>query len=270
MYRSLGIESKGGLLAVEVLGNICYICNGLISLNLERSVINMVMTCINHINVKLVKERKKNVSHNDCVGLVDVLALGVSRSVHKNEFPVCVGLAHIVNKPVSLRLSHRIHIVGVENGEMSVAVVKGIVNAVHPVCVRLGVRIAEIEHRVENVDVQLVGDVSVVVACNGSDRGVHICKSKVVEIPVPLVVGVVIYEVAEIDNKFGVRESSKRTLQGLSRLSKVFIAACLNVGNGDEREFAVAVIGSECAVFAPKLERLVAYPVCIGGARLKV
>ena len=53
-------------------------------------------------------------------------------------------------------------------------------------------------------------------------------------------------------------------------MSKVFVAACLNVCNGDEREFAVAVIGSECAVLAPKVKRLVAYTVCIGCARLKV
>ena len=108
------------------------------------------------------------------------------------------------------------------------------------------------------------------VAGNGSDRGVHICKSKVVEVPVPLVVGVVVYEVSEIDNKFRVRKSVECALQRLGGMSKVFVAACLNIGNGDEREFAVAVIGSECAVFTPKIERLVTDTVCIGCARLKV
>ena len=66
--------------------------------------------------------------------------------MHENDFPVRIGLAHVINKPVSLRLCHRIHVVRVNNSKMSVAVIERIVNSVDPVRVGLGVRVTKVKH----------------------------------------------------------------------------------------------------------------------------
>ena len=108
------------------------------------------------------------------------------------------------------------------------------------------------------------------VTCNGSDCGVHVCKCKVLEVPVPLVVCIVVNKVTEVYHELIVRKSFNSTVHCFGGMRKVLVAACLNVGNGNEGEFAVAVICSECAVTAPKVERSVSYTVCIACARLKI
>ena len=89
-------------------------------------------------------------------------------------------------------------------------------------------------------------------------------------IGVPLRIGVVVDIVAEIDDEIRLRNQRKPRPQGFGGMPKVFDAACLNVGNGQERERFVAVVGSERADVAPKAVCTVADTVHIGGTGFQI
>ena len=92
---------------------------------------------------------------------------------------------------------------------------------------------------------------TVVVTCNGNDCecSVHCAEGFVV--PVPLFVCAVVCEVTAVGNEIGCGELCEGCCKCCCTLLEVFEVACLNVGNVDEADLVVAVIGCEGAPLAP-------------------
>ena len=103
VYRALGVERVGYLLALVVLGDVLGGLN-LVVLDLIGTQIHMVVAVDDNVDIKAVYYGQQTLAHDDGVGLVYVLARGVAGAVHEDYLPLRVGGVHVVLKPVELLL----------------------------------------------------------------------------------------------------------------------------------------------------------------------
>ena len=173
-----------------------------------------------------------------------VLAERVGRLVHEYDLPVLVGGAHIVEQPAKLRERQAQRVVGVQHGEMRVAVVVGIVDAVQ---ILHAFGLVQIEHIVEPVPHAQ----TIMVAADRRERYAAVKAVERLGIVVPFFVGAVVGEVAEIDDEVCVRIHFQTLFRGTHALEEILKTARLHVRDADEADLVVAVVRAECARLAP-------------------
>ena len=92
----------------------------------------MVVAAKDHIHAVFRKEFAELASHCDDFAVKCVRTCAVQTLMHKHEFPFRIGILEVVFKPSELVFAESVGggVVGVENGEVSVCVIEGVVFAV--------------------------------------------------------------------------------------------------------------------------------------------